>query len=51
MLWDFGGHGAKQERCVFPQQNLDIADAALRSQPEVDPSRLGCWVIQWVVAR
>jgi len=34
---------------VFSQQNLDIADAAPRSQPEVDPSRWGCWVIQWVV--
>jgi len=31
-----------QHRGAFSlQQNLDIADAAPRSQPEVDPSRLG----------
>ncbi len=42
MLWDFGGHGANaaQRERFSLQQNLDIADAALRLQPEVDPSRL-----------
>lgn len=42
MLWDFGGHGANaaQRERFSLEQNLDIADAALRSQPEVDPSRL-----------
>jgi dienelactone hydrolase len=42
MLCDFGGHGANaapRERFSL-QQDLDIADAALRLQPEVDPSRL-----------
>lgn len=42
MLWDFGSHGANAtplERFSL-QRDLDVADATLRSQPEVDPSRL-----------
>jgi len=34
------GHGANAAQRERFHQNLDIADAAPRSQPEVDPSRL-----------
>ncbi|MBW4575903.1 MAG: alpha/beta fold hydrolase [Aphanothece sp. CMT-3BRIN-NPC111] len=43
MLWDFSGNGANetssQERFSL-QRDLDVATAALVSQPEVDPTRL-----------
>ncbi|WP_250121416.1 alpha/beta fold hydrolase [Chroococcidiopsis sp. CCMEE 29] len=42
MLWDFGGHGANAtplERLTL-QQDLGVAYTVLRSQPEVDPTRL-----------
>lgn len=42
MLWDFGSHGANatpMERLSL-QRDLDLAYAAKRSQPEVDPKRL-----------
>jgi dienelactone hydrolase len=42
ILWDFAGHGANptpMERGSL-QQDFNTALAALRSQPEVDPSRL-----------
>lgn len=42
MLWDFGGHGANAaplERLSLAH-DLDVATAALVSQPEVDPTQL-----------